>query len=172
MKRLIYFCATLFFLVLTQYAAAQNREIEGDVFQSNFGAAVPQMIEKPQTASQYELPLGYRAMVEMGGGCASFYYGCLGMTTTHGYQFNQNIYLGGLVGFLVLFDDALWPVVAVDFRTYMGKNSIHKPWVGLTLGFPQAQVSFGMRFALNRKNALNIALHAGLCTQFKLGFEF
>ncbi len=101
-----------------------------------------------------------------------FNWGCLGITTTHGYQFNQNIYLGGLVGFLYVFDLSFMPVIAADFRVYMGKNSIHKPYIGLTLGFPQAEVSFGMRFTLNKRNAINVALHCGLNAQLKFGFEF
>lgn len=173
MNRLIFYCPIVFLLLFSYSVMAQDLEIEDGVSQSGYVNHAQIQQGNTQKSNFHALPSGYRAMIEMGGGVWVWNRGCIGATTTHGYQFNQCVFLGGTIGFFHVFDEGMLPLACtLDFRAYFGRNQRHKPWVGITFGYPTADVSFGMRFALNKRNAINVALHVGVSGQMKFGFEF
>ena len=106
-------------------------------------------------SSDSYLSTGYRGMVEMGHGAGS----CGGdylfkLSTTHGYQFNPYIYLGGFVSFGTtevweqyryyysswdyIYNERYEPNfnfrLGADFRAYLPKGRI-APFAGVQLGF-------------------------------------
>ena len=109
-----------------------------------------------RNSSDGYLSKGYRGMVEMGfGGAVSSYEKggpLFKISTTHGYQFNPYVYLGGFVS-LGTTEVECWYLggnypnceinsnfnfrIGADFRAYISKGRF-APFVGLQLGFDYA----------------------------------
>lgn len=190
-------------------ASAQSLEIEEEISQSNqptrnadYKVIQPQSAQSSSAiSSSGYLSRGYRGMVEMAYGVGiegdNFLYQ---ISTTHGWQFNQYLYLGGFASFgstetafyYVESDGPINQIMdfrfGVDFRTYISMRRV-SPYVGLKLGYDIGESSFhrtinlsgqlGGRFAIKGRHALNFALQAGLTAMhleseilFKLGYEF
>lgn len=134
-------------------------------------------------SSDGALSKGYRGMVE---GAVSFDYdyGTSGKVfTTHGYQFNPYIYLGGTLGYggNPYFEHerhAANFILAADARFYMLKKRF-TPYVGARLGMEvmwgvrfYLAASIGARYALGRYG-ISFAVQPGIqMTCLMFGFEF
>ena len=143
MKRIIGIILLLFF---TMSASAQM--LGHSAHGNSFGFA--------RNSSDSYLSKGYRGMVEMGHGVGTMESNYLfKLSTTHGYQFNPYIYLGGFVslGTIEVAEkyrvyDYYWGRytdkerfvpnfnfrLGADFRAYLPKKRV-APFVGLQLGF-------------------------------------
>ena len=143
MKRIIGIILLLFF---TMSATAQM--LGHSAHGNSFGFA--------RNSSDSYLSKGYRGMVEMGHGVGTIESNYLfKLSTTHGYQFNPYLYLGGFVslGTIEVYEkyrvyDYYWGDytykerfepsfnfrLGADFRAYLPKKRV-APFVGLQLGF-------------------------------------
>lgn len=114
---------------------------------------------------------GYRGDVELSYliGAGDFATDRVELTTSHGYQFNPYIYLGGGLGFQYWGDQEFFTMpIFTDFRVNFMKGKII-PNAGVKLGIA-AQLnddaaagvyfnpSVGVKFMLSRKNAVNVSL--------------
>ena len=131
--------------------------------------------------AQY-LKTGYRGMVETGFGVGNAFdrdeYGSdsdlfgvhLETSTTHGYQFNPYLFLGGGVGALLrsLTEDGGTFPFFVDFRANFNKKRF-SPYGVLKIGYstnPEKELNggvyintaLGYRFGLHKKLAINVSL--------------
>lgn len=142
------------------------------------------------------LSSGYRGMVEVGDG---FDFCCMGnvfkFSTTHGYQFNPYLYLGGFVslgtaqsygGYYSCCETSFNLRFGADFRTYMSKRRF-APFVGVKFGldlsddgpFVHLSAQAGFRVAIKNRHGVNFAVQFGPAQYFesaemlfKLGYEF
>ena len=131
--------------------------------------------------AQY-LNSGYRGMLELGFGVgnrfdraeyapdARSFAGHLEVSTTHGYQFNPYLFLGGGVGVLcrdITEDGTTFPFFA-DFRANFNKKK-NSPYGVLKIGYsmsPEDELkggvyfnpSLGYRFGIYKKLAMNVSL--------------
>lgn len=151
------------------------------------------------SSSDGALSKGYRGMVEMahGFGWGQFIY-AFEYSTTHGYQFNPYLYLGGVVslgrgeynrgyyrGYYYTIP-ALNFSIGSDFRVYMSKGRL-TPFAGLQFGFDLCgdnafillKGQLGLRYALKNNWGLNFGVQVGPSCYFdygevlfKLGVEF
>lgn len=160
------------FLSENIYAQKHYADIRGN-YGNSFGIGGGQYLER-----------GYRGMVEFGNGFDfdEFWYS-YEISTTHGYQFNRWLFLGGTFRYAEGADDLL--SVAADIRTYFSDNRI-APFIGARLGtdwyfewfLPYVSGNVGLRVGLIGKTALNVSISidtgfdmsGGLL--FKLGFEW
>ena len=122
--------------------------------------------------SKAALTKGYRGMVEGGFSVAPMYNCDVGpqgwyweVSTTHGYQFNPYLFLGGGIGVLEEYDVIL--PFFVDFKANFNKKRI-SPYANLKLGYTAnttkgldggayANLLFGLRFGIYKKLALNLS---------------
>ena len=140
------------------------------------------------------LSKGYRGMVETCHGCG-FYNPSyvLKFTTTHGYQFNPYLYLGGFISLGTIeyytrtgADNGFNFRTGSDFRVYPCKGRF-TPFVGtqigLDIGPSMSSIclngNLGLRIAINKKMGVNIAAVMGIWTAgtglealMRVGFEF
>jgi hypothetical protein len=140
-----------------------------------------------RTSSGEYLSAGYRGMVEFANGaCFGGDFSTL-FSTTHGYQFNQHIYLGAFWGLgLGCCGDAFITDLGVDFRAYFLKTRI-TPYLGARVGYtycdeceslPYIGSDLGVRFGLKNKLGLIFAINidsnidCDTYARVKLGFEF
>lgn len=142
---------------------------------------------------------GYKGFVEFGGGfgVGDWAGGFLGLTTSHGYQFNPHIFVGAGAGFNYDFgNELIFIPVFADFKYNMLKSNI-TPMIGTKIGYSvyDGQGVFfnpgiGCRFGLSESFALDLTFNYGLQTEkaeyywdysetvllhtigFKLGLEF
>ena len=154
------------------------------------------------TSATGRLQKGYRGMVEIGNGWGwggpSYAFE---VASTHGYQFNPYLYLGGMVGMGTreMFDrsgihdsdDYIQSFnirLCVDFRAYLPLRGRFSPFAGLQLGFdlyaanalivaPAVPVQLGVRYALRNNKGLSFAILFGPTESsreilYKLGFDF
>ena len=153
------------------------------------------------SSSDGTLTKGYRGMVEMahGFGWGDYYY-VFEVSTTHGYQFNPYLYLGGVVSFGrgEFYDYVHRPHnedfvsggfnfnIGSDFRVYMSDGRL-APFAGLQFGFDLCgdnafillKGQLGLRYALKNDWGLNFGVQVGPSCYFragevlfKLGIEF
>ena len=144
------------------------------------------------------LSKGYRGMVEMGHGVGmidDIYL--FKLSTTHGYQFNPYLYLGGFVSFgtIEVYEENSYYSwynpnfnfrLGADFRAYLPKGRI-APFAGVQLGFDYGVChqyyeydedyafvylsgQIGVRVALKNRMGVNAALQVGSEDYFD-GFE-
>lgn len=189
MRRII---LTLLVAFITLSASAQQWGPTG--YGNNYG--------RGNNSSDGALSKGYRGMVETGHGLGwndVGYYTFL-CSTTHGYQFNPYLYLGGMVSFGGG-EYETWRnnspygwytewgfkfQIGSDFRVYMSKGRL-APFVGTQFGFDMCgdnafvllNGQLGLRCALKNNIGLNFSVQVGpTCyfqygdVLFKLGFEF
>lgn len=203
MKRIVMLIAAVMCLHLTAPSLfAQHLEIEESISQHNIPKRTIESPAESSAGTSY-IPKGYRGMVEMayGAGIAGGNF-LSQISTTHGWQFNQYLYLGGFASFgstetLFHYVESHYtePIHTImdfrfgaDFRAYISMRRV-SPYVGLKLGYDIGESSFhrtinlsgqlGGRFAIKGRHALNFALQAGLTALhlesevlFKLGYEF
>lgn len=186
MKRIVMLIAAVMCLHLTAPSLfAQHLEIEESISQHNIPKRTIESHAESSAGTSY-IPKGYRGMVEMahGAGCYHPSYVCK-ISSTHGYQFNKYIYLGGYLSLgsaecSFYYDgDVDYSVdtgfnwrLGPDFRFYFLDNKI-----SLFIGFsPGLDVrggtgnlylggQFGARMSLRGKRAVNFAIAVG-------GFEY
>ena len=177
MKRIIGIILLLFF---TMSATAQM--LGHSAHGNSFGFA--------RNSSDSYLSKGYRGMVEMGHGVGTIESNYLfKLSTTHGYQFNPYIYLGGFVSFGTIevyekyrYYDSYWGYtykeryepnfnfrLGADFRAYLPKKRV-APFAGVQLGFDYGYDDYasvylgaqlGIRVALKNNMGLNLAVQVG-----------
>lgn len=201
-KSVIFIAALLAGLLCSMTASAQHLEIEEEISQSNLPTRNADYKEiqlqstVPSTSSSVgSLHKGYRGMVELGGGTAQEIFQ-IKFSTTYGYQFNPFLFLGGFIGLgtepTPIYDNRFNFRCGADFRTYMYKGKI-VPYAGLQLGydywlpttfeadlFPNDSLylscQLGVRFTIQKGNAVNLAIQLGSATTrelvFKIGYEF
>lgn len=116
---------------------------------------------------------GYRGFVEMGYaiGTGDNAEDRLEISTSHGYQFNPYLFLGGGVGFhyYTNADEAMLPFF-VDFRANFIRGSV-TPYAGVKLGYSALlgdifgssgglyfSPSIGVRFSIDSDKAINVSL--------------
>ena len=203
---MIVLLAGLFFSVVM---SAQQLEVEDGISQSNlpsrnanYKKIQSQQLVSTQTTSVGPLAKGYRGMVETAHGfdCDDLKY-AFEFSTTHGYQFNPYLYLGGVISFgrgtakdyrylngysyycyLADFNFS----IGSDFRVYMAKGNL-VPFMGLQFGFDLCgnnafillKGQLGLRYAINNNWGLNFGVQVGPTCYFesgeilfKLGVEF
>lgn len=203
MKRIVMLIAAVMCVHLTAPPLfAQHLEIEESISQHNIPKRTIESPAESSAGTSY-IPKGYRGMVEMAHGVGTYSDDYLfKLSTSHGWQFNPYLYLGGFlrVGTVEdLFyvyeshgshDFVSRPVTVLcgaDFRIYMSKGKF-SPFFGLLVGLNVADVhgigvgpgfQLGARTALKGKHALNFAIEygsPGACSSgeflFKLGYEF
>lgn len=114
---------------------------------------------------------GYRGDVELSYliGAGDYASDRVELTTSHGYQFNPYIYLGGGLGFQYWNDLEVFTMpIFTDFRVNFMKGKII-PNAGVKLGIAAElnddaaaggyfNPSVGVKFMLSRKNAINVSL--------------
>lgn len=140
-----------------------------------------------RSSSGEYLSTGYRGMVEIANGaCFDGYFSAL-FSTTHGYQFNQHIFLGAYwsIGLGCCVSSAITQLGA-DFRTYFLKRRI-TPYLGAKLGYeycgecgslPHIGSDIGVRFGLKNKLGLTLAFSVESnvdCDTYgrvRIGFDF
>lgn len=162
---MIVLLAGLFFSVVM---SAQQLEVDDCVSQSNlpsrnanYKKIQSQQLVSTQTTSVGPLSKGYRGMIETAHGfdwCQELYY-AFEFSTTHGYQFNPYLYLGGVISFgrgtsrqytrclgydyygnYYYYDDyydyqpGFNFNIGSDLRVYMAKGNL-APFMGLQFGF-------------------------------------
>ena len=144
------------------------------------------------------LSKGYRGMVEMGHGAGTRDEDYLfKLSTTHGYQFNPYLYLGGFVSFgtIEVYEQNRYYSwynpnfnfrLGADFRAYLPKGRI-APFAGVQLGFDYGVChqyyeydedyafiylsgQIGVRVALKNRMGVNAAFQFGSEDYFD-GFE-
>ena len=147
-------------------------------------------------SSDGTLSKGYRGMVETAHGFdwIDFWY-AFEFSTTHGYQFNPYLYLGGVISFgrgaSVQYGHSGFPdfynyyyyyqpyfnfSIGSDFRVYMSKGKL-APFAGCQFGFDlcgdDAFILFkgqlGLRYALKNNFGLNFGLQVGPSCYFEYG---
>ena len=140
-----------------------------------------------RSSSGEYLSTGYRGMVEIANGaCFDADFSTL-FSTTHGYQFNQHIFLGAFWGLgLGCCGDEFITNLGVNFRAYFLKTRI-TPYLGAKLGYeycgscgslPHIGSDIGVRFGLKNKLGLVFAINidsnieCDTYARVKLGFEF
>ena len=187
MKRIVMLIAAVMCLHLTAPSLfAQHLEIEESISQHNIPKRTIESHAESSAGTSY-IPKGYRGMVEMahGVGTQGSNY-VFKLSTTHGWQFNPYLYLGGFVNIGTveelfryyeqhpLFDKdnidiSLTVLCGADFRIYMSKGKF-SPFFGLLVGLNVADVhgigvgpgfQLGARAALKGKHALNFAIEYG-----------
>ncbi|MCM0719256.1 hypothetical protein NBH15_13345 [Parabacteroides sp. W1-Q-101] len=145
---------------------------------------------------------GYKGFVEFGGGfgVGDWAGNFVGLTTSHGYQFNPHIFVGAGAGFNYDFgNELIFIPVFADFRYNILNRNI-TPVFGTKIGYSVYDgqgvffnPSIGCRFGLSESFALNLTFNYGLQTEeaeyywsgyyesetvllhtigFKLGIEF
>ncbi len=204
---MIVLLAGLFFSVVM---SAQQLEVEDGISQSNlpsrnanYKKIQSQQLVSTQTTSVGPLAKGYRGMIETAHGfdcCKRLYY-AFKFSTTHGYQFNPYLYLGGVISFgrgtseqyrysngysYYYYQPAFNFSIGSDFRVYMSKGKL-APFAGCQFGFDlcgdNAFILFkgqlGLRYALKNNLGLNFGVQVGPSCYFgsgeilfKLGVEF
>lgn len=112
---------------------------------------------------------GYKGFVDLGytAGVGDYAIGRFELTTSHGFQFNPYLFLGGGTGFQIYHEaDVVTMPIFVDFRANFTKGSI-VPFAGVKAGY-SAQLtddggvgfycapSVGVKFMVNRRMALNL----------------
>ena len=177
MKRIIGIILLLFF---TMSATAQM--LGHSAHGNSFGFA--------RNSSDSYLSKGYRGMVEMGHGVGTIESNYLfKLSTTHGYQFNPYIYLGGFVslGTIEVYEkywayDSYWGQtykeryepnfnfrLGADFRAYLPQKRV-APFAGVQLGFDYGYDDYayvylgaqlGIRVALKNRMGVNAAFQVG-----------
>lgn len=194
LKYMIVLLAGLFFSVVM---SAQQLEVEDGISQSNlpsrnanYKKIQSQQLVSTQTTSVGPLSKGYRGMVETAHGFdwTDFMY-AFDFSTTHGYQFNPYLYLGGVISFgLDTIEGHSYNGFSIgsDFRVYMAKGNL-APFMGLQFGFGlcggclfiPSKGQLGLRYAINNNWGLNFGVQIGpSCFSeageilFKLGVEF
>lgn len=195
LKYMIVLLAGLFFSVVM---SAQQLEVEDGISQSNlpsrnanYKKIQSQQLVSTQTTSVGPLAKGYRGMVETAHGFAwtDFMY-AFDFSTTHGYQFNPYLYLGGVISFGLDTTEAYNAdfnfSIGSDFRVYMAKGNL-APFMGLQFGFGLcgdclfilSKGQLGLRYAINNNWGLNFGVQIGPSCYFetgeilfKLGVEF
>ena len=148
-------------------------------------------------SSDGTLSKGYRGMVETAHGFdwTDFWY-AFEFSTTHGYQFNPYLYLGGVISFgrgvsegyrySYYYQSDFNFSIGSDFRVYMSKGKL-APFAGLQFGFDLCgdnafillKGQMGLRYALKNDWGLNFGVQVGPSCYFgageilfKLGVEF
>lgn len=206
LKYMIVLLAGLFFSVVM---SAQQLEVEDGISQSNlpsrnanYKKIQSQQLVSTQTTSVGPLSKGYRGMIETAHGfdwCKRLYY-AFEFSTTHGYQFNPYLYLGGVISFgrgtsrqytrYLGYDYYYQPGfnfnIGSDLRVYMAKGNL-APFMGLQFGFDLCvdncfillKGQLGLRYAINNNWGLNFGVQVGPSCYFesgeilfKLGVEF
>lgn len=185
MKRIVMLIAAVMCLHLTAPSLfAQHLEIEESISQHNIPKRTIESHAESSAGTSY-IPKGYRGMVEMahGAGCYNPSYVCK-ISSTHGYQFNKYIYLGGYLslgsaerlfeygGGYYSVDTAFNLRLGPDFRFYFLDNKI-SPFIGFSPGLDVRDGTgnlylggqFGARMSLRGKRAVNFAIAVG-------GFEY
>lgn len=200
LKYMIVLLAGLFFSVVM---SAQQLEVEDGISQSNlpsrnanYKKIQSQQLVSTQTTSVGPLAKGYRGMVETAHGFdwGSFYY-AFDFSTTHGYQFNPYLYLGGVISFgrgtswqyggtsgfpdyynYYYYQPAFNFSIGSDFRVYMPKGNL-APFMGLQFGFDYCGYNafillkgqLGLRYAINNNWGLNFGVQVGPSCYFESG---
>ena len=203
LKYMIVLLAGLFFSVVM---SAQQLEVEDGISQSNlpsrnanYKKIQSQQLVSTQTTSVGPLSKGYRGTIETAHGfdwCKRLYY-AFEFSTTHGYQFNPYLYLGGVISFgrgtseqykylYLYYQPAFNFSIGSDFRVYMAKGNL-VPFMGLQFGFDLCgdnafillKGQLGLRYAINNNWGLNFGVQVGPSCYFssgeilfKLGVEF
>ena len=153
-------------------------------------------------SSDGTLSKGYRGMIETAHGFdwGDFYY-AFEFSTTHGYQFNPYLYLGGVISFgrgtseryggsyghsYYYYQPDFNFSIGSDLRVYMAKGNL-APFMGLQFGFDLCgdnafillKGQLGLRYAINNNWGLNFGVQVGPSCYFgsgeilfKLGVEF
>lgn len=204
LKYMIVLLAGLFFSVVM---SAQQLEVEDGISQSNlpsrnanYKKIQSQQLVSTQTTSVGPLAKGYRGMVETAHG---FDWDDLDyafeFSTTHGYQFNPYLYLGGVISFgrgtsrqygryyYYYYNRPGFNFsIGSDLRVYMAKGNL-APFMGLQFGFDLCvdnpfillKGQLGLRYAINNNWGLNFGVQVGPSCYFasgeilfKLGVEF
>lgn len=176
---------------------AQHLEIEESISQHNIPKRTIESPAESSSTTSY-IPKGYRGMVEMAHGVGTHgpnYQ--FKLSTTHGWQFNPYLYLGGFVSFgtseTQAYDNRFNLRFGADFRGYIPINKV-APYLGLQMGYDHfgpippkkylddepggyLGVQLGIRFAKKDRRALNFAIQVapefdGHEILFKLGYEF
>ena len=187
MKRIVMLIAAVMCVHLTAPSLfAQHLEIEESISQHNIPKRTIESPAESSAGTSY-IPKGYRGMVEMahGAGCYKASYVCK-ISSTHGYQFNKYIYLGGYFslgsaeclfdyedeyGYGIRYysvDTAFNLRLGPDFRFYFLDNKI-SPFIGFSPGLDVRDGTgnlylggqFGARMALRGKGAVNFSVGIG-----------
>lgn len=197
---MIVLLAGLFFSVVM---SAQQLEVEDGISQSNlpsrnanYKKIQSQQLVSTQTTSVGPLSKGYRGMIETAHGfdwCKRLYY-AFEFSTTHGYQFNPYLYLGGVISFgrgtSVQYGHSGFPdyynyyyyrpdfnfSIGSDFRVYMAKGNL-APFMGLQFGFDLCgdnpfillKGQLGLRYAINNNWGFNFGVQVGPSCYFESG---
>lgn len=131
--------------------------------------------QKATSTKNRKISKGYRGMVDVGyvmevGG---FDDSRVELTTSHGYQFNSFFFLGAGLGFSYWIDSEIVSIpIFADFRFDIPTGSIGNPYFDLKFGYSPwdiqgkygymkgsyGNISFGTRFVLGRKIAINTSL--------------
>ncbi len=119
---------------------------------------------------------GYKGNIEIGASNAG-----ISVMTTHGYQFNRFLFVGGGMGY----EADLIPLYA-DVKSYFTKKEMKvNPWAEVRLGFqmieglyPYFSPAVGFTVPVGKDLAISAALQFGLTdyeqviTGFRVGFQF
>lgn len=206
-KSIIFILVLIAGLICPMTASAQYLEIEEEISQSNmpirnadYKVIQSQPAQSSSTTSSSEnLSRGYRGMVEMahGVGTSGGNYQ-FKLSTTHGWQSNPYLYLGGFLSLGTcqtdIFNHRFNLRFGADFRTYISHKKV-APYLGLQLGYdhfgpiPPKEYfdeypcvylggQLGVRLAVKNRRALNFSIQVGpecyfehIEFLFKLGCE-
>ncbi len=119
---------------------------------------------------------GYKGNVELGANTCG-----VALFTTHGYQFNRFLFVGGGIGYV----GECFPIYA-DVKTYFTKKDMKvNPWIEMRLGFEAAWgggfmgSSVGIAMPIAKNYALTVAFDVGgvfpdggAYVGLKAGFQF
>ena len=195
MKKLFFFIAVVAGLALCgQESAAQKNARQNWDMPSLEGnkVTVRHQVDNPKsktTSTSGYIPKGYRGMAEVALG-ANFDgpYFVSKQSTIHGYQFNQYVFLGGMLG-TTTGGDYFAAHLAADARFYFTKTrvapyalvragiALHDYYCYYSCGF-FSNVGIGARYALKKKLALTASIQLlgtmdlGVELVGCIGFEF
>lgn len=199
MKRIVMLIAAVMCVHLTAPSLfAQHLEIEESISQHNIPKRTIESPAESSSTTSY-IPKGYRGMVEMAHGVSIGYFSYIyKISSTHGYQFNKYLYLGGYLSvgpseILITWDhdvpyyERLFTLrLGPDFRFYFLDNKI-SPFIGFSPGLDinaegiYLGGQFGARMALRGQGAVNFSVEIGSVSEnlehageivLKLGYEF